>query len=202
MTQGRKETEARETRREAVEGQQKEKRGQETKVHGQRAGGEDTEVRRNREGDTQEEIGAVTGTRVWEREARDKGTQALDLDTLFGVAPTVPWRGSGSSRRSGARVLPFSSPPPGRALAGPGQVQRLGQGLPQGQGLAQGLAAGPRKGAQWGPRPGSEAMLEAGLRLSWTQGSGSWGTSGLAGLEPWWPFDEWPPPLPPPASTS
>ena len=133
MTQGRKETEARETRREAVEGQQKEKRGQETKVHGQRAGGEDTEVRRNREGDTQEEIGAVTGTRVWEREARDKGTQALDLDTLFGVAPTVPWRGSGSSRRSGARVLPFSSPPPGRALAGPGQVQRLGQGLPQGQ---------------------------------------------------------------------
>lgn len=140
------------------------------------------EIRRNGEQDTR---GNRRGS------GRDKGLgDGLILDTLFGGAPTVPWGGSGFSRRSGATVLSFSSPGPGRALAGPRQVQRLGQGLPQGRGLAQGLVAGPRVELWQGPRQGSEAVSEAGLRLRcqpglrWAQGSGSWGTSGLAGPGP------------------
>lgn len=72
-------------------------------------------AKRNGERDTR---GKQTGTRVWERDARDTGSQALILDALLGVAPTVPWHSSGSSHHSGTRVLSFSSPGPGQALAG------------------------------------------------------------------------------------
>ena len=66
-----------------------------------------------------EQTGAVTGTRVWEREARGPGTRALTPDALSRVTPTVPWGSRGSFPCRGAKVLSFSSPGLTWGQAGP-----------------------------------------------------------------------------------